>query len=285
VRNSAIDPDLRAPRSNVVSATFERELLPNLSVSATGIYKRTKNIVAFWNEGAIYEPLTIRDELGNRDIQVWNQINPTSENFYVVTNPPMYKQKYRGLVLALRKRRSQNWHLTASLTISRSDGIGATSTTRQGNTSLPRADFIRDRNMLVNNEGPLQGDRTYMLKVVGGYELPYGINAAVNYTHQTGAPFARTIYLTEIDQPPLSILAEPRGSLRFESQDLLDVRLEKSIDLGGKARIGVLADIFNLLNKGTPLDVITTRGTSSNYLVPRRIINPLRAQIGLRVEF
>ncbi len=40
--------------------------------------------------------------------------------------------------------------------------------------------------MLVNNEGPLQGDRTYLFKLFGGYEFPYGIRAAVNLTAQTG---------------------------------------------------------------------------------------------------
>lgn len=285
VSNTAISPDLRAPRANAFSVAFEREILPNMAVSVTGVYKRTSNIISFWNDTGVYEPQTIRDEVGNTDIQVFNQINPIDEDLYVVTNIDEYKQKYRGVVLEVKKRPSDNWYLTSSLTISRSDGLGATSRTRQGNTALPGADEFRDPNMLVNNEGPLQGDRTYLFKLFGGYEFPYGIRAAVNLTAQTGIPFARTLVLTEVSQPSLSILTEPRGSLRLPSQALLDIRLEKVFNLGSDVRFAVRGDFFNLFNEDVALDVISSVGDSENFLVPSSIFRPRRVQIGLRLEF
>lgn len=280
----SLDPDLTSPKTDQYAVSIERQLGELVAVTATGVYKDTFDIPAFWNTTARYEPQPFFDSYGNQTITVYNQTNP-GQDHYQGTNPSLYKQRYRGLVLSLTKRSSQGWHATTSLTLSRSEGIGAVSRVGQGNTLLPSNANFRDVNSLVNNEGPLQGDRPVMFKLLGGYNFPGGVRVAANYTHQSGTPYARTVRLDTVRQTPLFILAEPRGALRFPSQDLVDVRAEKTFRLGGRVQGDVFVDVFNMLNRDTTLDVLSTVGTASTFLQPSAILDPRVAQIGFGLRF
>jgi hypothetical protein len=285
VKNQGVDPNLSAPTTDAFVVAVEREVAAGFAVSAMGIYNKTKGIVAYWNIGGVYEPAIFHDTFGNQDIPVLNQINSAAENFYVTTNPPEYKHQYRGVILALNKRLSHNWQMTSSLTISKSDGVGFTTGGGQGNTNRPIDPYIRDPNYLVNNSGPLDGDRTYVLKVTGSYALPADARVAVNYVHQTGTPYARTVRLTGLNQSlERNIMATPR-IYRFPSQDTLDLRVEKAFRFGGTRRAIIMLDVFNSLNQGDAIAWKSTVGTSKTYLVPSNLVRPRVAQIGFRVNF
>jgi outer membrane receptor protein involved in Fe transport len=285
VKNQGVDPNLFAPTTDAYVLALERELAAGFAVSAMGMYNKTKGIVSYWNTGGVYEPAMFYDAYGNQEIPVWNQVNSTDEDFYETTNRPEYKHQYRGLVLTLNKRMSQGWQMSSSLTISKADGVCFTTGGGQGNTNRPIDPYMRDPNYLVNNSGPLDADRTYVFKVAGSYNLPYDARVAVNYVHQTGVPYARTVQLTGLNQTlARTILATPR-IYRFPSQDTLDLRFEKAFKFSGNMRLAILLDVFNSLNRGAPIRWISTVGTSDQYLVPANLVQPRVAQLGFRFTF
>ena len=72
------------------------------------------------------------------------------------------------------------------------------------------------------------------------------------YRYVTGAAWGREFIATGLGQGNESILTEPRGTRRVDAINNLDLRAEKTIPLGAKSRVGIIADIFNVTNQGVP---------------------------------
>ena len=70
----------------------------------------------------------------------------------------------------------------------------------------------------------------------------------------------------------------------MDFRNLLSFRAEKQFEFG-RAKLGVIADIFNLLNTNTVLFVQTLRYDLPQFLKPARIENPRTLRIGLRATF
>ena len=88
------------------------------------------------------------------------------------------------------------------------------------------------------------------------------------------------------------VLLQPRGSLRRERENILDVRLEKIFKLGvGKNRVSLYADITNLLNASTVTGLqyrvpsLVIGKETVNYGAPTGVIDPRQTTFGLRWAF
>ena len=154
---------------------------------------------------------------------VWNQTSPLGSNDYRITNPPGYEQTYKAAILALNKKYSDNWLLSASLTWSRNTGLN--------NIAYSAGNFGKDPNDLVNSTGLLQFDRLWMFKVQAGYNFPWDIMASLNYVYQTGTPLFTLVRIFGLNQDPpdtgRTIMAEPRSDdKRLKAWSMLGFRLE-----------------------------------------------------------
>lgn len=97
--------------------------------------------------------------------------------------------------------------------------------------------------------------------------------SATNLPFALVSSTARTIYL------------EPRGSRRTEMQHRLDVRFEKIFNLGGgKDRLAVYADVFNLLNADYETDYYNNVA-DEYFLAPPSIVAPRQWTFGARWSF
>jgi len=267
--NIGINHNLKNPYSDAFSISLEREIIPELSLNATFIYKKSKNDMGVINTSGIYELIDYYDEYGAQTLQLYNQTNSSADNFYYTTNPDDYHD-YKGFMLILKKRLTHNWLLNANLTISKARNFPA---------------GYRDPNENINQYGAVgEYDQRYVLKVVGSYFFPHGINVSAYYTYAQGLPFNRTIRVP-LNQGTRSIAAEERGSQRYQDRIFFDLRIEKEFPLWKNTRIKLLADIWNLLNRASYRSVVSTLGESPNYLVGTRYDQPRRAQIGLRFIF
>ena len=63
----------------------------------------------------------------------------------------------------------------------------------------------------------------------------------------------------------------------------VDLRLTKSIPLGGRARVRMMFDLYNVLN-GNAINRVTTRYGSA-WLVPRAILSPRLFKLGAQLDF
>jgi hypothetical protein len=281
----AVGEDLKSSLCQQFSVGLSRELITDLALEITYVYKYSKDFLSWWNTSAEFEAVDYYDEFAGKTIQVWNQTTDPSDDFLTLINHPDYKQKYQGLFITLNKRLSNNWQMSSSFVYSKAKGVSSTGQLTQGNFS-----GLRDPNDLVNNtgyDGVLQSDRTYMFKLQGTYFLPLDFSVSASYTAMSGKPIARTISIVDfLDQGAVDVLAEPRGSnYSLDSWNLLDLRVEKVFRYKERFRLRIAADIFNLFNEDTMIETLTTRGMSEDFMQPARIIPPRRIQLGIRFSF
>ena len=104
--------------------------------------------------------------------------------------------------------------------------------------------------------------------------MPYGILAAVNFSHESGNPWARTVEVTGGQQiPTLVVNVEPIGTGRLDNLNLLDLRGEKRFSLPSGHDFVVRLNLYNALNKPTVLSVQNLSGprfnTVTSIVAPR----------------
>jgi hypothetical protein len=158
---------------------------------------------------------------------------------------------------------------------------------------------------VVNADGPVGGDRTHEVKIFTTVQIPVievGLNAY--FRHLTGQPYNATYRFNGDDRDLLNmplfpstqrtILLEPRGSRRYDSQNVLDLRVDKIFKLGGeKERLSLYADIANVFNSGT-VNFVVTRATGLSFGSPpvdvdfegpTSVIPPRQVTLGARWSF
>jgi len=72
----------------------------------------------------------------------------------------------------------------------------------------------------------------------------------------------------------------PRGRM---ARTILDVRVEKSLQLGGHRRVAGFVDVFNLLNANPEQN--TNWSSGSSFLRPLDIVAPRLARVGVKLEW
>jgi len=231
IADRGVDRNIKNPYSDQFSVGIEREIFTDFSLSLTGIYKESKDPVDEQNTTAEYEVIDFYDEFGDQWIQVYNQTNP-DDSFYLTTNRD-HKTNYKALILAFRKRLSNNWQVSGSLTLSKAKQYPV---------------GYSDKNSLINMYGvPGSYDREYQFKISGTYIFPYGIMLSAYFAHEQGRPYNRTVRVG-LDQGRRTIAAEPRDSKRFPSQTYLDLRVEKEFRIWKEMRLKLLVDVWNIFN-------------------------------------
>jgi hypothetical protein len=219
-------------------------------------------------------------------------MNGTQNRRFLLTNPDGYSLTYNGLVMVLEKRPSNGWHALASYTLSRTDGLqassGATAADAQASTVAPAfptaTAFGRDPNSLTNAYGRLPNDRPHVFRVMGTFDIPRtGVTIGGNLQHFSGKPWAATaqIPLVQGDQ---RILLEPRGTRRLSSQSLLDLRVSRKISFAGRGRMELLLDVLNVFNETAEESLATDNLESSNFGRPTIFVDPRRAMVGIRLD-
>jgi hypothetical protein len=266
IADRGIDRNIKNPYSDQFSVGIERELFTDFSLSLTGVYKESRDEVDDQNTTAEYEIIDYYDEFGDQWIQVYNQ---TNDSFYLTTNRGD-KSTYKALILAFRKRLSNNWQVSGSFTWSK---------------GLQYPVGYWDRNDLINMyKVPSYYDREWQFKISGTYIFPYGIMFSAYFAYEQGRPYNRTITIS-LDQGRRTIAAEERGSKRYPNQAYLDLRVEKEFKLWKTVRLKLLIDVWNIFNADYNSSVASTNAASDAYLEPRGFVLPRRAQLGFRLVF
>jgi hypothetical protein len=128
--------------------------------------------------------------------------------------------------------------------------------------------FENPNRSLVNTDGRLTNNRTHEFKLLGSYQIPK-VEVSVNgvfraLSGRPYTPFAQ--YATSLLNAPTASrqpFLEPRGSRRREADRNLDLRFEKSFNLGSRDRIGLFVDFLNVFNADT-ITAVQTRVPSTD---------------------
>jgi Carboxypeptidase regulatory-like domain/TonB dependent receptor/TonB-dependent Receptor Plug Domain len=291
--NLAVDPDYKNPTTDQFIVGFERELAKNVGVQLNFVHKRGKNYGGYTETAGEYESTVYRDDQGadatGRDIVVQRLLSDPSDRLFFLTNPDGLSTRYNGLSIGVFKRMANNWQLTSSLVLSKSTGRVGSSTggnlSSQSTGANVGGGFGRNPNDFVNTDGRLIADRPVTFKTQLVYQFPAGFLLGLNFTHQSGRPWARTVRVPNLGIQT-TILAEPiDGSRRLPDWNLLDVNLTKDIKLSGTAKFSVFGYVLNATNSDIYEDVLDRNGNSENFGVPSAFIYPRRVMLGARVSF
>jgi outer membrane receptor protein involved in Fe transport len=301
--NLGFDPGYSSPYIDQFIGSLERELRPGLGVQLNYVYKRGRNFAAWEDITGEYARVPYVDELGSdptgRTIELYQlQSDPEARQFRI-TNPPDFDSDIQAASLALFKRMTGKWQMTASATWMRAtgslqEGQGGAGEAGSGVGIIQRGgiqfrQFGQDPNNFVNVDGRLKSDITWQFKVQTTYQLPAGFLVSANFSARDGAHLVRrTRALKDITLVPENrpILLQPRGENgRLQDVVILDARLQKDFRLGGKLHLAVFADALNLLNSDTTQGVVTSLVESSSYLYPLQPLTPRRIMLGAKFKF
>ena len=199
-------------------------------------------------------------------------------------------QIYQGVILTLNKRFSNRWQMKASVTI-------------QGNPQyLPLGSYTNPTGIAFqdgNNNSTTFG--RYQVKVSGMYSLNWGINVSGNLNiidgngrtvvvtgpgtvagsggqTSTGAAGSNLTYNT--------LEFQDRGATRLQSTKLLDLSAQKVFTFrGGKNRLKVMFDAFNIANVNTVLSYSSQNLSSATSYNPSSIVPPRVFRVGAQIVF
>jgi Carboxypeptidase regulatory-like domain/TonB-dependent Receptor Plug Domain len=287
-RPITIDPDLEPSLTDEVTAGIAHELMANLSLSATYMYRKDKNLD--WR---------IHRDISPADYTAVTGIDPgpdgtrgTSDDggelvFYeisaakrtlspdFITTRPGYSQDYRGVELTAHRRMSSRWQLVTSLTIgSQREQYGSGSF--QNPQDIDKLDGTR-----------IDTSRPYVGKIMGSYVLPHDIMVSGFYQYLSGTPFTRTVNSVNalgrnLNQGNVAVLAGERNAESLGSQHLLDLRVGYDLPVR-RANISLALDLFNALNANTVTQITSVSGPAYNRVID--FIPPRILRFGARVRF
>ena len=294
-RNLQLDPDVRAPRTDEYSVGVDRELHRRLAVAIAYVRKDGDNFIGWIDAGGQYVE-TVRKLADGRSVPVFELVNRSADRLFRLTNPDGYSLKYNGLVIALEKRRSQNWQAFGSYS-SRGPSVSSPRVGRrpQVRRSVPLRPLPPSRSAGSQRSHECAGPpgQRPPAHLPGHGQRGRTANrllVAANFQHFSGKPWAaRGDVVPTPTQGPRLILLETRGSRRLSSQSLLDLRVSKTVQVGGAGRIELMLDVLNALNETAEESLAsetlaTETALSPTFGLPATFVDPRRAMIGVRVN-
>jgi hypothetical protein len=290
---NVVDPSAKLGRTREAIVGMQHELIPNLAVGVDFIYRKYDRGTTTYTIGfqpgagydalrALYTPATYVDPVTGLSAQYYHILSgsrPSGLGNITLTNPNY--QVYKGVDLTANKRFSNRWQMAVALTI-------------QDNPNF----FPAGTNSFVNPTGYefSQGISTiarYLFKAQGSYTLPWDVNLSANFNMNQGA--TRTL---SIDGPG-SVPGGATGTItyntlqvaandaeRFKPVKLLDVGVQKVFKMrGGKNRVKVMVDGFNMLNEATILGYASNNKSRSGFTQPSNIVPPRVFRLGASLNF
>jgi hypothetical protein len=300
-----IDPELKMAYTNMITGGVHREVAKDFAVSVNVIYKNEHNIIETTDANipfSAYEAIQVTNPLDNSPLTIYTRrpefVGLPSQRF--VTNPttPVPIRRYKGIEFVASKRMANRWQMQASYNLGKGEShLGTLFLDTSGNSGL-----YNNPNALVNAFGPTSLDRTHMFKFVGTLQAAYGFTVSAYYSALSGLPwlvnqsggtgangarvvrFFRTNNPAILTEPFIDVAVEPRGTNRFDAEHKVDVRVTKTVTVA-RVDFDLQADVFNVFNANTVIQLQSLRTDAPNFLAPAQIMMPRAARLGVRVRF
>jgi hypothetical protein len=288
----SVDPDLKAPRTLQYSIGFEHAIGNNYSFGVTGLYKDTKDLVAWeimddgvyvdlpWTDPFTGDEYILKDPIVDPTVRKGNVPGDT-----VDPDADQYWQEYWALILTFERRFTDFWSMQANYTYSKSTGLIAAYMSQWQSNPLYGSRTGSDPNSFLNANGQrLQGDRPHMFRVQANFQLPaqFRLNTLINL--QSGRPYARRAILPTAGNPA-GVVEGAGDAGRHGFQYLWDIGFGKSFNLGSNVRLELDLQLLNALNR-TPTDWFeTTVLAEGDDFIPNWWVKPRRLQLHVGIEF
>ena len=292
---TTLDPNVKHPYIDEVSASFEQKLGDLWSLTFTGVHRQSKDLLIRTNRALTEDTdpanaLNAYNLLTGRVMHLFNALNDNQD--YYITNSPAAKRAYQALSLSAERKFANHWNLFTSYTRA----------LRHGNLNRSNGydDAFVNPNSQINFDGRLPGYSDDEVKARFSYETPWKTRLSASFTYLSGERWTPTIStFRDNNSSRWSILAEPRGAEKYPARRLLDLRASQMIVKNKSLSAEVFLDVFNALNSGSALswntrvnalrtDVASDPGANdlySDYKSPTSAETPRNLRLGLRVTF
>ncbi|MPY91009.1 MAG: TonB-dependent receptor plug domain-containing protein [Luteitalea sp.] len=287
------DPSRRIPSTHQVSAGFQHQLWPNVSLSADYVHAASRDLFMTFDRNAGMRVDSSRTGDIERPDPSFNVVNQARN---------LGETEYDALLLQFEKRFSQNYSTRVSYTLSYSRG----NTSGDAFANVPFQ--LLDDPQVDLNDGPTNFDRRHNLVVSGSAVIPRTGGAQVSWVARYLSGLAFTVQDTDIDENRNGILFDPlppgsfsgtgpnavtaesdggRNGARGPSFFQLDLRLGYRFSLGGDRRVDAFVDLFNVTDRNN-FAVPDGDRFSTNFLALTNLADgaiPTTAQIEVRYSF
>jgi hypothetical protein len=272
--------------------TFEQQLGQDMMVGVDLIDRKFRDIMAMINVNDDYtERLVPGNPLTGDTLPVYVLNSPQE---YVLTTDNGAYRDYQAAILRFEKRYSNGWQLWSSFVW----------TDLKGNqySSYGYIDEFKDKNGFTNADGQIDlSYNKYDFKLNAAVDLPLNLQLSGQYNYLSGmywTPWVRVRRGLDYNSSTgRDINLLPRGSNQFPDRNLINLRLAWNPKLGGKLRMTVSAEVFNVTNSSTTLGVDGQWGTLDarpgrntwveydTYGQVEAIEAPRQYRAGIRFEF
>jgi hypothetical protein len=295
----SIDPDISMPYVDQYTIGIEREVMKDLSVGVTYIYRNFQNFIDRVNYTGEFEKVadsyTDPDTGTIYNIPYYVQTNP-GENRYLLTNPKEGQypivgftpfRKYNSIQFQINKRFSNGWQLLLSYVYSKTKGTYDTNYSGDYSAGVAASSVFVNPNFQTNLEGRPTHDVPHQIKVQGTVVLPWEINLSGFYSFLSGNTYSdfATVSIPDPEGGTKDIMIEAMGSKRYPAQHNLDLQIEKVFTIKGRLRVSVMASAFNIFNASTVIGVNSIVNISDPYGSVNTLVNPRVFRAGLRLYF
>ena len=296
---NSVDKNAKMGRTREFITGVQHELIPNLAVGVDYVYRRYDNgfrdYTAGYQPGSsqfplsqIYTgPITYTDPVTGITSPYYQikqgAIVPSSTGSITITDGSY--STYQAVIPTLNKRFSNRWQMNASATL-------------QYQPSYSPLGSYTDPTGVQFTDG-VSTIRRYLIKISGTYALPYGINASGNLNWNDGT--TRTLSVggpgrvygglspsgATLQGPNFTTLNfQDANTTRNGSTKLLDVGVQKVFTFrGGKNRLKVMGDAFNVFNINTVTSWNTGNLSNSTFNQATGIVPPRVFRVGAQIVF
>jgi hypothetical protein len=306
-----LDPNLEAPKTSSIVAGVEREVRPNLAVTANYSYTRTTDL--FGNFTGRITPrtgVTLADYtpgpgfggtlLDGSTYAVSTYIPNAAKiaaggNGFATTNIPGYSTTYSGLELGLVKRLSNKWMARVGFALNNAlehfgDPAGVYDT--NGNPTPSLSEPLKDGGQFAPQSGGSGSGNIYInakwqFNANALYEAPYGIEVSGNVFGRQGYPYpmfrAGTTAALGADST-VNVLVSPQiDTFRYPNLWNTDLRAARQFTFN-TVRLRAIVDAFNVFNANTDL-VRNNNVLSPTFNAIAQNLSPRIFRVGLVVGF
>jgi Carboxypeptidase regulatory-like domain len=292
--NVSLSSDLSNAYTDEASVFVERSVMADLGVRAGFVWKKDQN---GWQQVNSLRPFnaynvatTVTDPgidgvVGTGDDRPFAALNldPSllSASNQLVTNIDGYEGTYKTLEFSANKRFSNRWSALASFSYTWTDEFGNLYFNNRFATAVSNFSFFgsyptnpneKTENEFTNWNG----------KLSGSVDAGWGVNVTPVVKIQSGAPYGR-FFTAALNYGNQILLAEPIGTRRQDTVAVFDIRAEKRLRLGSKARAAVFADVFNLMNSNTAVNINWRSGSS--FEKATTVLGPRIAKFGVKFDW
>jgi hypothetical protein len=296
-----IDPDYHSNKDTEIVAGLERELMPNLSVSAAYTWRKSTDLTAsqllsgyYWyswigvtsadyHQGA---PVTANGFTATPYV-VNDGVADRISGGLLLRNRPDFSRTFQGVELSFVKRMANNWMGRAALSFNDwKEEVGPGALINPSHTDLdPQIDGGQSIPFSAGSGKNYYTNAKWQVNINGLYQLPAGFEIAANLFGRQGYP--KPVYMildTGALDGELKVLAVSEADQeRLPDLWNLDARLAKNFTFG-KTHLILAGELFNALNANTALyRNPQANGTTFNRL--DEILAPRIARLSARISF